>query len=406
MAAGDITIRIASETKAFRQGVEAGIIDPLDDAEKALEELGRNRGPDQLEQAMKDAQDATDKLGDETRRTADAIEREFRESYRKVGDSGKQGLGRVQDGAKELQTEIGSNLGEAVSSFRGDLSDLGQVGQDTLGGLAASIAGTGPAGLVGALALAAGAAGLGLVTAGMEEAKKKQEELNRAAAEWAEAYQESAGKIVSAAHIVGEVNAIATDPERYQQARDNARDWGITVSTAMLAMAGDATALEVVQDSLTSKMQRWGEVVKETSTGSSNSWDRSTMTAEQRTLGDEVARGTEALELQTEAMRLGREQSANAARALHDYALRAGEATNETDDLGNKIIKLPDGKQIVIDANTKTAYEDLDALERRKLAPKRQRVIVDVDDRAWRNWKPQLKEGQIVANVTRGRLLF
>lgn len=390
-------IGIASETRGFDEGIREGVIKPLEKAEEAFEKLERAasetgregaRDVSRLEDALEDARKESDKL---ERSVAD------------VGNNGRRDLDKVKGGAQELQQEIGSNLGEAVSSFRGDMSDLGQVGQDTLGGLAASIAGTGPAGLIGALGLAAGAAGLGLVTAGMEEAKRKQEELNEAAAEWASAYQESAGKIVSASHVVAEVQSIVTDPDRYSQAKQNATDWGVSVQNALLAMAGDTTALELAQESLTAKTERWGEVVKETSTGSSNSWDRSTMTESQRELGNEVARGTESLQEQSEAMRLGQEQARQAAQALYDYAVRTGEATEETDDLGNKIIQLPDGKQIVIDADTKTAYEDLDALENRKLSDKTVTIHTRVDSSGWDRWSPIPKPAQIIR--TRGRVV-
>lgn len=388
MAAGDITIRIDSETKAFRQGVESGIIDPLEDAEKALDELGRTRGPQQLETDLEAAQRATEQLEDETKRTAAAIEREYRDAYSGVGTSGKEGFGRAREGAQELTSEIGSNLGEAVSSFRGDMQDLGQVGQDTLGGLAATLASAGPAGVAGAAVLAAGAAGLGLVTAELENSKQKQEELNELAANFASAYQASAGKIVDSAHIIAEVNAIATDPERYKTAEQNARDWGVTTSTAMAAMAGDVTALEIAQESLNKRTDEFGEIVEKTSTGASDSWNRSTMTDRQREMGVAIERGTDSLNLQREAMTRGAQAAYNTSRSLYDYAMRAGEAAGRTDDLGRQIYRLPDGKEIVVDAKTRQAHEDFNELERRKIKGKEVIAKVKVDDSAVRNYRP------------------
>src|SRR5690606_511345 len=155
-------------------------------------------------------------------------------------------LGKVKDGAQEVTQELGQNLGEAVSSVRGDLSDLGQVGQDTLGGLAATLAGTGPGGIVAAAALAAGAVGLGLVTAELENAEEQSRKHRAAAAGWPSKFVESGQKIVTAAQTVAEVNSTAADPERYEEARQNAKDWGVDTSTAMLAMAGDGAALGIV----------------------------------------------------------------------------------------------------------------------------------------------------------------
>ena len=127
--AGGYSVGIASETKAFEQGIKRGVIEPLEDAQDALKDLGRNDGPGDLERSMRDAQTATRKLDDEIADTRDSLERLGR-SARTAGADGERGMSQVKDGAKEVQQEIGSNLGEAVSSFRGDLSDLGQVGQD------------------------------------------------------------------------------------------------------------------------------------------------------------------------------------------------------------------------------------------------------------------------------------
>lgn len=423
-------VGIASETKAFKQGIQAGVIEPLEDAQDELLALGKSRGPDQLERAlgdaedaasdlareakdtgddferaMKDAQTATDRLGDETADVARQIEREFRDTYRKVkddaadaADAGTQGFGKVKDGAGELSSEIGQNLGETVSSFRGDLSDLGSIGQDTLGGLAATVAGTGPAGLLGAFALAAGALGLGAITAGMEEAEQRQQDLKDAADEWADAYVASAGKIVDAASVVAGMNAIATDGEQYATAKENAKNWGVDVSTAMRAMAGDGTALGVVTESLTEKQEAFNKATEGAITqGEGYAASQGQLTEEQRAMRDEVTKGKEALDFQNEAMGLGAEQARNYAKGLYDYTVATGKATDETDDLGNKIYELPDGKQIVVDAKTKTAYEDLDALERKKLSDKNVNVRVNVDDSAWNNWRPTAKTGTVTA---------
>ncbi len=461
-------VGIVSETKAFKQGIQSGVIAPLEDAQDELTALGRNRGADNasdslddvgdaardaerrlgdaadaaddlgrtrgpddlaralgdaeraaddlgtsdgpadLEQAMRDAQTATEKLGDETEIVARQIEQDFRDTYRKVKQDaddasvgGVEGFGKIKDGAGELQNEIGSNLGEAVSSFRGDLQDLGQVGQDTLGGLAATLASAGPAGMVGAAALAAGAAGLGLVTAEFERIAEEEEESRQRVAEWASAYIESAGKIVGAANIVAGVQAIATDPDKYKDAEDAAKDWGVTTSTAMLALAGDETALGIVTETLTRKQKRWGDVVKDTSTGSSNSWDKSNMTGKQRELGDEVARGTERLKKQRDEMSDGQRVAREMASALYDYATRAGKATDKTDSLGNAIYKLPDETEIVVDAKTKQAYEDIEALEK-KAKDKKGKVTFGVDDSAVRNYKPKTKTGTVIYTAQAG----
>jgi len=83
MAKG-IEIGVASDTKAFKQGVETGIIDPLDNAIMALTDLGNSKGPEELERSLDEASDATERLKSETKSTADAIDQEFRSSYKSL----------------------------------------------------------------------------------------------------------------------------------------------------------------------------------------------------------------------------------------------------------------------------------------------------------------------------------
>ena len=40
------TVGINSETKAFKQGIDSGVIAPLEDAQRELIELGKSRGPE------------------------------------------------------------------------------------------------------------------------------------------------------------------------------------------------------------------------------------------------------------------------------------------------------------------------------------------------------------------------
>lgn len=401
MARSPIEIPIASETGAFDKGIKSGVIEPLKDAEKALKDLGESRGPEQLESDMRDAQKQTEKLKDETERAADAIEKDFKRAYREAKESGTDSMGRIQSATQEVTQEVGSNLGEAVSSIRGDMSDLGQVGQDTLGGLAATVSGMGPAGLAGAFALAAGAVGLGALTAGQEEAREKQEKLNEAAAKFAEGYLEGINGAIAGAQVFAEINAIATDPDRYKTAGDNAKAWGVDMATAMRAMAGDATALQVVDQSL----DKQAEAMQRNAEGA----DNYAQSIEQATTGQSSANSTylegrAALDQINEAMAIGRQQAENAQSALFDYASQVGVATGKTDDLGNSIVRLPDGKEIVMDAQTRRANEDVDAFEQnvQGIRDKTVGVRVVLDKSAWDQWTPGAKVGQVRTAIAPG----
>lgn len=408
MSGKALSLAIAVDVREAQRGVK-DLSGALDDTASALDDLARDaqRGGDKIERALDDTGDAGKDAAQQIERGGDKIERTFRDMVRdagkaekaveKVGDNGPANFDKVTDSAQELQNEIGQNLGGAVSSFSGDLTDLRQVGQDTLGGLAATVAGTGPAGLLGALALAAGAVGLGAVTAGLDEAKEKTEKLGASATEWAEMFEASAGRVINASAVAAKAVDIYADPERFSEAEQNAKDWGVTLEAAVQAMAGDTDALALAQDSLNGKTREWNDIVKETSTGSGNSWDRSTMTDQQRELSREIERGTGALALQNEAMAEGQRRAESQAKTLYELAIKTGEATEETDELGNKIYALPGGKEIVVDADTKTAYEDLDAIETYRMTQKRVRVVAEVDDSAWRNWQPTTKRGHVQA---------
>lgn len=395
-----LSIDIAANTRVAQANVK-DLGRALDDVSDALDDVARDASDSggKAERALSEMGDAGTDAARDIESAGDRVERSFRDivtdakkadrAIGDVGDGGVRSLDRVKGGAQELQQEFGQNLGETVSSFRGDLSDLGQVGQDTIGGLAATVAGMGPLGLAGAFALAAGAAGLGAFTAGQEEAKAKQEELNAAAADWAQRYIDSAGRIVDAAAVVNEINAISTDPEKYEAAGKAAEDWGVDVTVAMRAMAGDATALEVVTRSLN---DRTAESTRLSAEQEQQTTDQAGAVID---LADSVGRGRDRLDELNGVMTEGRKRAENAASALGDYARSAGVATGETDDLGNAIVELPGGKRVVIDAETGQAHEDLDAVERRHLNEKNVKVTADTAEaqRAIDNLKASIRTG-------------
>ncbi len=362
--AGGYQVGIASETKAFKQGVESGIIGPLEDAQKELLDLGRNRGPEQLERGMKDAGDASEKLADETKRTARVIEQEYRDAYRKVeraaqdaSDGGTKGMGRLKDGAQEVTQEMGQNLGEAVSSIRGDLTDLGQVGQDTLGGLAATLAGSGPAGIAGAAGLAAGAVGLGLVTAELEKQREQAEALRDRMVDAYRAAGEAGNDYLDIASIIADTQDVINNPDRaeeYQRLLDTQRDTGLQMSTILKANAGDLAALEVVMSSVAKATAadleaRGGEINLFTDGLSTDLQD---LQGHWRNTQDAATKASEA--------------SSDSIRYTSDLLLEQIAATKdagiEVDEFGNKLVtlKTKHGEtKILVDAETGRATLDV-----------------------------------------------
>ena len=59
-------------------------------------------------------------------------------------------------------------------------------------------------------------------------------------------------------------------------------------------------------------------------------------------------------------------------------------------------------KKIVIDAQTKTAYEDIDALEKRRIATKEVVIKARRDTSEWDNWIPGTKVATVKGLVRGG----
>lgn len=371
MARKPIEIPIASETKAFAQGMETGVIRPIEDAEKALTELGRNRGPDQLERALEDAQDETKDLRRETQRTADGIEDDYRRAYRRAKSEADTGLGGMKGAAQEVTQEVGQNLGEAVSSVRGNLSDLGQVGQDTLGGLAATLASTGPAGIAGAAALAAGAVGLGLVTA---ELTNQQEAAERLRERLAGAYREAAEEgrnYINAAQIAAEANDLLFNPERadeYKQLREDAKTLALDESVLIAASTGSLSDNLVVQERIKAVLES------------------------QDSYYTTIKDGIELMRPEIEGLR---DRWAATSEQSREYADRVRELDEITSQLHSNE---RDQIQRTRDAD-QARYEAMAALYSRPIS-----VPFVPDDSAIHDWQPPRKN--VVVNATVGRVTW
>lgn len=342
-------IGIGADTRAFEDQVKRGVIKPTEEAEKALKKLGdtdagadASRDLDKLEDALKDAQR-------QAKRTEDAID--------DVGTGGKRGFGKMSEGAQEVTQEIGSNLGEAVSSVRDNFSDLGQVGQDTLGGLAATLAGTGPAGIAGAALLAAGAVGLGAMTA---ELQKQQEEAERTRERISDAYQqiaEDGQRFITTQSMVAEASDLMFNTDRadeWKQVQDDARTLQLDLQTVIKANSGDLEAQAAVQGQINGLLQ------------DANSYEL-TGTTNKKTLKNDVADLRDRWQELNDVTQTNAEKSEQLRTITSDMFLgliqSAGTAKEEVDDMGNKLLtfQTEHGEQkVVIDALTGEATANLE----------------------------------------------
>lgn len=156
MAKG-IELGVGVDGRPFKEGIESGVIAPLDDATETLKTVGQDKSLEQLEDDLKGAQRASRELADETKKTGQEITQKSRKAFREMKEAAKSGYDDSGEAAKEFKQEATQNMSELASSFKGDMSSIGDAVQGTLGGLAGSIAG--PAGIaLGGLGVIAGVA--------------------------------------------------------------------------------------------------------------------------------------------------------------------------------------------------------------------------------------------------------
>ncbi|CAH0262754.1 hypothetical protein SRABI98_03550 [Microbacterium sp. Bi98] len=307
--------------------------------EDAVEDAGRARDLDRLEDSLRDVQR-------QAGRTEDAID--------DIGTRGGNSFRKLSDAGSEVSGELRQNLGETFSSFRGDLEDLPQIAQDTLGGLAGSGAIGGIAGLA---ATAAGAAGLGLIVGAIDNINAAAEKSEERASELAGAYIEAGTTVLSTIDAAARVSQVVTDKELREEATKLAETIGIDLAEAVRIVAGDANALAGAQGILA---DRQAVVNDKMNTGTELSAQRIIEIQEERRA---VIDQSNALEVYSD-----RQDTATQRAQLYSDSLKAmiddaGSATVEVDELGNKLYTLPDQTQVLINAETQQATTNVDGFK-------------------------------------------
>lgn len=314
------------------------------DAERAVSRIGDEfkdtgrdgeRALDDLEDSLRDVQRQTERLGDET---TDA------------GRKMRRGMDDAGEGLDEFKDEANSTAREAAASFDGSAESIADAFQEIA---ANAFAGFGPAGAVAGLAAAAG---IGLAIAGFEDVQKANERAAELASEWADRYVESGQRVATAAQQAAQVVAITTDPELYKEVTENAKLWGVSIEEATLAMSGNAGAAAVVEDALERKRIATEKDTKAAQDAASAAGGALTALTPMEV---ELNKAADAWRKQTDAMTAGAAQADAASDALLRLVEDAADATVKVDDLGNSVITLPDGAEILIDAKTGKATTDV-----------------------------------------------
>lgn len=399
MSRSPIEIALASETKAFKQGIETGVIKPLEDAIKKLRDLGDTDGADKLEASLKDAQRATERLGDETKQTAARIEREFRDAYRSAkrsADDATDSMGKMGQRSAEVGQEVRQNLGEGLANAaRGDFEALADTIGDTLGGAAAGIGGLGSAAVAGAAAL-----GLGAVVAVIQNMAAESERTKAIASE---NFRAMAADGVEAWQSVQSQMQRLTDAydEHEGEIQKIADLTGVTFEDVAGAWAGIPDKVALVKSAyaeMTSELRGTLGVTRDGAQATIDGWNG--------IMGplNSVLDGYDSAE--AKARRLADQQQSVWMTAING----AAEATKEVDAFGNILYTLPGDQQVVIQADTGKATQnldtfkgDLDGIAEKVIQPT---IRPRVDTSEWDRWEPQLKRGYVSATALRNGMTW
>lgn len=170
-------IGIAGDTSGFEKAISNGLVDPLEEAEKAFDKLEDAAQDAKLDKQLDKAADSSDKLSGDLSDTRDALKK-LGYAAKDAGDDAKKGLEGAGEGAETFKDEAKQSAREAAASFS-DVTDILDLVQETA---ANALGGFGPAGVAAGIVAAAG---IGLAVSAFQDAEKAAEELRQKANDYA-----------------------------------------------------------------------------------------------------------------------------------------------------------------------------------------------------------------------------
>lgn len=355
------TLDIGVNARAAQREVR-DVSKALDGVADSLDGVARegDRSGDKLERTFRDMVRDADKAGRAMRDVGD----DAHKGFDKTAKSAKQAADAVDDATSEMKNEAKQNFSEMSSSFDGSMQSIGDLAQSTLGGLASSdIPGVGVAAGLAAL-------GVGVLTQSITDMQEKAAETTQNVIDQ---FLEL-GDALDAEAVKSRVRDIFASEDTRKQAQLLADLMGIDVSQAALAMAGDFDAAGVSSSAM------WDAINNAPGDVSLDTWMGLQNTINATNSGLEA--GATAAAAYSDAM--SRKASADLAAAI-----ATGEVTESVDELGNKLYALPDGKQIMIAADTGRATTDIKGFKGNlEGVPQEVKVRLIADDSALRSYSP------------------
>jgi hypothetical protein len=219
-----------------------------------LDARGFLKGTSNMEEALEDVSKELDQTGKDGVKDVDKLENKFVEAAKAAKDAGedmRKGIGEgTKKGTQQAETatdvykkEAIANVSEVTSSFTGSWESAADAVQGTLGGVVADL------GPTGAALGAAGAVGVGLLTAALvkmeEDAKKAQERISELGLEMIEAGSNGEIPLETIAANLQEIITNSEDAaKKFQDITRASKFLNTSVEQTALAYAGNKEALE------------------------------------------------------------------------------------------------------------------------------------------------------------------
>jgi hypothetical protein len=377
-----IEIPIALETTGIARGAKDGE-KALKDLEKAVDKTGKGskdidkveKSLDKIEKSARDGKREVDQLGDTTKdtgrdgsRSIDKIEEELRQTQTAAGGA-EDAIGGVGDAGEKAGLKVtramGTDIRQGINSV-GDLMEGRVAGaMSNLMNATTSIGQSLP--LVG-IGIAAAA---GIAAPILSNWQAEQDEMNarvqRMKEYYADAWQsaaEAGRDYLDTATVVGEMNDLIFNPDREKernQIYEDGTKLGIDRATMLRAAAGDQEALNVV---IGQSAELYGDAAREAgkaTEGIGDSLSAQEIEAENLmyTLQQVNDRWKDYGAINDENKQKAADAADMTSKYWLDQVAAADSATRAVDDFGNVLITLPDGVEVLIDAETGKASSDV-----------------------------------------------
>jgi len=358
-----VTVRFIADVVNWLSG--------LDKSEAAVDD-----NADALADLMKQAVE----LGTQAGKTADEIASDFSTAFGVPLDRAKRAVDEVTSSTEDLADagksaeaagdDIASGIEGGATKAGGSLTELGSIAKDVLSGDIGSAA-TGAVDALGSIATAAGiggAAGSAIVSAlsglvgAMVDELTKFAEMSKQVKEGVINDFVELGDGLDQAAVDRRMKEILGGEDTRRQAMLLKDLLGTDLPTALLVLAGDfdtagisaSEASKAIADAPGNvRIDDW-EALKATMDG----------------LNQGLAEGPAIADAQAEAL-------SRVAIASAEASVAAGEATKSVDEFGNTVYQLPDGKVVVVDAETGQAISDITTVQDYELHNKTVAVSAD-----------------------------